>query len=457
LREFDKEGNELWSMTVPAKHGTCGTQIGVDEQGNIYQAGNAQGGAFGDYSGSGNDIFLVKLSRRPVVSPSGVTKQAFLPSADVTGPYFGQKPPGKMPEIFAPGILSLTNRMEARIAFSPDGNECFFTVPNDFTFSNVQVYYTKRVDDVWTPQVLAPFAQPGHSYAQPFFSADGKKLYFSSGDGIWAVERTAQGWGNPQVLPSPISSAGGAGEYSQTTDGTAYFESVRPGGMGLVDVWRARPGQPGQPVQVENLGPPVNTSTYDSDPFVSPDGKYLIFSSNRSDTIGGADLYVTFATGDGGWTAPVNLNKYCPGINTGAIEYGASLSPDGRYLFFVRLNYNAQQCDVWWVENPMREPAAAKSAVVTGPFFGQRPPGETPKVFAPELLSARYGFVARIAFSPDGTECCFTETDATFSHPKLLYTRRNHDVWSEPVIPAFADLKYINHEPFFSRDGVLLL
>jgi hypothetical protein len=73
-------------------------------------------------------------------------------SAEVTGPYFGQKPPGKTPKIFAPGILSLTNRMEARIAFSPDGNECFFTVPQDFKFSCVKLYYTKRVNNVWTPQ-----------------------------------------------------------------------------------------------------------------------------------------------------------------------------------------------------------------------------------------------------------------------------------------------------------------
>jgi len=276
-------------------------------------------------------------------------------AADVTGPYFGQKSPCRTPQIFAPGILSLTNRMEARIAFSPDGNECFFTVPQDSKFSCVKMYYTKRVNNVWTSQMVASFLLPGHSCVQPFFSTDGNKLYFTSTGGIWAVERTSQGWGNPQMLPSPINSASGAGEYSQTTDGTAYFESDRPGGMGQCDVWRARPPQPGQPLQVENLGAPVNSSTYDGDPFVSPDGKYLIYSSYRSGGCGAADLYVTFADGKGGWTAPVNLNQYCPGINTDAIEYGPSLSPDQRYLFFVRLKYKTQQCDVWWVENPFNK------------------------------------------------------------------------------------------------------
>ena len=158
--------------------------------------------------------------------------------------------------------------------------------------------------------------------------------------------------GNPQVLPSPISSAYYEGEYSQTTDGTAYIESDRPGGMGLVDVWRIRPQQ-----QAESLN--INTNTYDSDPFISPDGRYLIYSSYRSGGYGYSDLYVTFPDGNGGWNAPVNMNQYCPGICTGACEYGPSLSPDERYLFFVRLNYNTQQCDDYWVANPFYVPEPA--------------------------------------------------------------------------------------------------
>lgn len=43
------------------------------------------------------------------------------------GPYLGQKPPGKTPTIFAPGIISIADFAEIRIAFSPDGSECFFS------------------------------------------------------------------------------------------------------------------------------------------------------------------------------------------------------------------------------------------------------------------------------------------------------------------------------------------
>jgi len=40
------------------------------------------------------------------------------------GPYLGQIPPGKTPEIFAPGIVS-TGMSESAIAVSSDGNEIF--------------------------------------------------------------------------------------------------------------------------------------------------------------------------------------------------------------------------------------------------------------------------------------------------------------------------------------------
>jgi hypothetical protein len=157
--------------------------------------------------------------------------------ADVTGPYFGQTPPGKTPQIVAPGILSLNNRLEARIAFSPDGKECFFTVPSDYNWSNFQLYYTKCVNNVWTPQVLAPFSLGGFKF-EPFFSADGNKLYFTCNVNgtadIWMVQRTQQGWGTPQVLSSPINSSYTEGNYSETTSGIADFYSNVPAGWGTM-------------------------------------------------------------------------------------------------------------------------------------------------------------------------------------------------------------------------------
>jgi hypothetical protein len=42
------------------------------------------------------------------------------------GPYLGQKPPGRVPEVFGPGFISTATSPEGGIAFSPDGNEIYF-------------------------------------------------------------------------------------------------------------------------------------------------------------------------------------------------------------------------------------------------------------------------------------------------------------------------------------------
>ena len=159
--------------------------------------------------------------------------------ADVTGPYFGQTPPGKTPEIFAPGILSLTNRLEDRIAFSPDCKECFFTVWGT-NYSSAKIYWTRCVNNVWTPQVEAPFSVDDFA-SSPCFSPDGNRLYYHYANyrrpkphGIWMVERTSQGWSEPKHLPPPINSDYKDGAYTETADGTAYFCSNRPGGQVLV-------------------------------------------------------------------------------------------------------------------------------------------------------------------------------------------------------------------------------
>jgi len=270
---------------------------------------------------------------------------------EVKGPYFGQEPPDSIPRLFAQDILAQPQEVVAvtRINFSPDGKECFFSGTIDWQFSGTRMYYTKCVNNVWTSHVLTNFS-PGYSCRQPFFSADGNTLYFSSdkngSSDIWMVVRTPEGWGMPQVLPYPINSSTYDGMYTQTTDSTIYIESNRPGGLGEFDIWQITPSRHGLPSQIQNLGAPVNTSGIENDPFVSPDGKYLIFSSNYD------DLFVTFKKGDGKWTSPVNLNQYCPNINTKYKEYAPCISPDGLYLFFTRISPGG---GVFWVRNPFQK------------------------------------------------------------------------------------------------------
>ena len=311
---------------------------------------------------------------------AGAVPQPATKPAEVTGPYFGQKPPGKTPQIFAPGILSLPDRLEDQVAFSPDGKECYFSVWGA-KYSSPKIYWTKCVHDTWTPQVEAPFSA-SHRANGPVFSADGTKLYFRRGEpdpGVWVVRRTAQGWSDPQRLAAQIDSPYRDSPCSETADGTAYFASDRPGGQGVanrLDLWRTRQ-VPGQPLQVENLGATVNSVAADFGPCVARDGSYLIFTSERVGGAGRADLYVSFPDGHDGWTIPVNLNDYCPGINlTDHANVGASLSPDERFLFFTRYTRTGtgEQEDIYWVENPVSDPARRGFPTLKGVYLRQPPP-----------------------------------------------------------------------------------
>jgi hypothetical protein len=69
-------------------------------------------------------------------------------------------------------------------------------------------------------------------------------------------------------------------------------------------------------------------------PFVAADGSYLLFQRNN-------DLHVSFRGPDGRWLAPVPLP---PTVNTPEGELCPVVSPDGRYLFFMR-SYH-----VYWVD-----------------------------------------------------------------------------------------------------------
>ena len=74
----------------------------------------------------------------------------------------------------------------------------------------------------------------------------------------------------------------------------------------------------------------INTGYDERGPNLSRDGKWLLFQSNRPDTRGGFDLYISQKVGDR-WTEPVNLGD---DVNTEYDEGFACFSPDGTRIFF---------------------------------------------------------------------------------------------------------------------------
>jgi hypothetical protein len=356
-------------------------------------------------------------------SPATITQPP-----NVRGAYFGLKLPGDIPELFAPGIINIPGRSVSRIAFSPDATECAFTVFESF-YANNRILFTRYENGAWTSQ--APLSGvEGRQILEPLFSRDNHRLYFTvkaAGDSpnndFWEMQRTTKGWGQPQLLPAPLNSAQNEFCLAQTAGGTMYFASAREGGHGGLDLYRTVT-KPGQPMQVENLGTPVNSESDDGDPGISPDGHTLVFysASNRPRPTGNSDLFICFENGKGGWTNPVNLGK---GFNTPAAEYGATFSQDGRVLFFVR--FDGKKGELYWVSTGALERFRQQSEASIAPAQVELPPEKRAISVSPGILQR---YVGTYAMEPQPG---FT------NHITLEGNQLMTQMAGQPKVPLFAE------------------
>jgi hypothetical protein len=267
--------------------------------------------------------------------------------------YLGQNPPGKIPQLFAPGIISLENRLETYPTFSPDGKEMFFSVVNA-AWTAGKILHTRELNGIWTAVDTAVFSYNSYINWESFISPDGNRQFFtsdrpsSSGTDIWMVDRTSDStWTSPVNLNSPVNSGSSDGSACVTNNGTLYFKSLRGGGIGGSILYRsALVG--GVYSGVESLGDIIQTGPGESEPFMASDESYMIFiSRTRAGGQGGWDLWICFMNPDSSWTDPVNMGT---DINTTDDEYGPRVTADGKYLFFTR-EIRGNTMDIFWVSS----------------------------------------------------------------------------------------------------------
>lgn len=293
------------------------------------------------------------------------------------GDYLGQKPPGRTPELFGPGVVS-TGLPERDLAVTPDGNEIYFTVMGPaYAFSTIMV--VRRTEGRWLPPEPASFSgDPAHVDLEPTIAPDGSRLFFVSkrpttsgsepNEDIWFVERTESGWGAPRNLGAPVNSPNPEFFPSLTRDGTIYFTRGVEGGQGE-HIFRSRLVD-GVYQEPEKLPDEINCGRMRFNALVAPDESFVILGVvGREDAISPADYYVVFAKPGGGWHEPRNLGEP---INLPRVRgYSPSLSPDGKYFFFMSERRSAEpparrltyadyqqinqghgngQSDIWWVD-----------------------------------------------------------------------------------------------------------
>lgn len=268
----------------------------------------------------------------------GIAQKTKVDTLKYRGPYLGQATPGATPELFAPGLISLGYH-EHRMAISPDGKEIYYSVfGNEIVVAKIM--YTRLENGSWTMPRVAPFSDKGMNL-HPSFTPDGKKFFFTStrprNDSsttnyradIWYVERVNDSWTKPTNLGDKVNSIYNDSSPSVMADGTLFFESTRNEEKNL-DIYYSviRNGE----YQVaEKLASPINTEYQDGSPFIDPDGKYLLFCSNRPESLGQNDLFISFRTFDGNWSTPRNLGR---NINSEYMDWSPCVTPDKKYIIF---------------------------------------------------------------------------------------------------------------------------
>lgn len=284
--------------------------------------------------------------------------------------YFGQEAPSAMPALFAPGVVS-TAAVELNAVVSPDGRELLFTRVVDGVFT---IHSSRLEGGRWSaPRPLHLMPRPGGEVDMSF-ARDGRTLYFLGAEGdaaggnqafdIWVSVRRGDSWSEAVRVPAPVSTAAAEIYPCVVADGSLYFTSDRPGGLGASDLYRAQRRSDGSFAEPTNLGSPVNSPGREGDAFVAPDESYIVFTARRADSRGQGDLYVAFRDAEGAWAEPRSLGDV---VNSSLTEYCPVVSPDGRFLFFSRRDGDTwaetTAGDVWWVDagliERLRPPVAA--------------------------------------------------------------------------------------------------
>lgn len=248
---------------------------------------------------------------------------------ELSGDYLGQPKPGRDAIPFAPGIIATKRRFHSTIAFSKEGDEAYWGCPD--------ILYSIRKNGKWTKPDTTSLIKRGDA---PFFSPDGKRLYYVAqvGERMWQreaicfLEKRPSGWSESKLLPDIINAIPGI-HFAMSVDlkGNLYF-GARQEGTVISRIYFSEylNGTYSKPVIMEHLKDIDAIS-----PYISPDGKYLIFSTRDS------GLMVSFRKKHGGWTDGQRItesNEFpdrCPIV-----------SHDGKFLFYLR-SIDARYIPYW--------------------------------------------------------------------------------------------------------------
>jgi len=284
-----------------------------------------------------NAFLLILIALLLVACNNGENQVNKDESTKVADIYLGQKPPGMVPELFAPDIIK-TEFREGAYTFTPDLKEFYFRRRGG-EYKNNALVVVKLENNQWTESLVA--ARSG----EPYISPDGKTMHL----GKRYRDRTATGWSEVKELGPPFE------EYrimrlTVAASGTYYFDEASESGplryARLVDGIYEDP----KPLAID-LG------DWNAHPYIAPDESYIIWDDQRVEGYGSSDLYISFRLEDGSWGPSINFGNQ---VNTEFEDAFGSVTPDGKYFFFTR-SYGGDKADIFWLDAQIIEKLKPKN------------------------------------------------------------------------------------------------
>jgi hypothetical protein len=203
----------------------------------------------------------------------------------------------------------------------------------------------KNVPKELKKENLGPNVNSKANEVAPVISPDGRTIYFTRFDhpenlkakedyDVWFAEEKNGVWQKAINMNNPVNNLQENSIcYISPDDRTALLMNIyHPDGGLSKGVSISRKNSTGwtfpQELKLQNY---VNEHSF-SGFYIGPNGKVMVLSLQDANTIGGADLYISFPQADGTWSSPKNMGI---DINTADDEFTPFLATDNQTLYFT--------------------------------------------------------------------------------------------------------------------------
>lgn len=215
-------------------------------------------------------------------------------------------------------------------------------------FDDEDLYISKKENGQWqTPTALPePVITKGNEGTSAI-SADGSILVFTICEShrskgscdLFITRRDGDLWSEPEPIEQ-VNSSSWDSQPTLSADGKwLVFCSNRPGGMGSYDLWESHQLLNKSWTPPRNLGPFINTPFGEMSPYIHANGSQVYFASEGHPGFGGLDLFLTEKDGKG-WTVPRNLGYP---LNSPKDEAGICITSNGKRAYYSREDIRDEQ------------------------------------------------------------------------------------------------------------------